>query len=161
MKKIINLLLPAFLIFSSCQFSKGVKKDIDTGLTSSYNGFAVENIYLSVDGNKITTNTITLGKQLVLIADGVDYYQVKDGKVYPGCRIILTDKTGKELLNLPDAFAEQINGLEKDKATLLTATLTTGSPMLVGETYHLNVRFFDKNKKENEIISNVDLVMKE
>lgn len=161
MKKIINLLLPAFLIFSSCQFSKGVKKDIDTGLTSSYNGFAVENIYLSVDGNKITTNTITLGKQLVLIADGVDYYQVKDGKVYPGCRIILTDKTGKELLNLPDAFAEQINGLEKDKATLLTATLTTGSPMLVGETYHLNVRFFDKNKKENEIVSNVDLVMKE
>lgn len=157
----MNLLLPVLFIFSSCQFSKGVKKDLVTGLTSSYNGFAVENIYLSVDGNKLNTNIIALGKQVVLIADGVDYYEVKDGKVYPGCRIILTDKAGKEILNLPDAFAEQTNGLEKDKAASLSATLTTGSPMQAGETYHLNVRFFDKNKKENEIVSNVDLVMKD
>ena len=31
-------------------------------------------------------------------------------------------------------------------------------PMLAGETYHLKVRFFDKNKKENEIVAEVDLI---
>ena len=156
-------LVATCLTLHSCSggFSKGVKKDLTTGLNSSYNGFAVEDIYLSVDGNKLNTNTIALGKQVELIADGVDYYAVKDGKVYPGCRIILTDKAGKEILNLPDAFAEQTNGLEKDKAASLRATLNTGSPMQVGETYHLSVRFFDKNKKESEIVSNVDLMMKE
>ncbi|WP_462221385.1 hypothetical protein [Ferruginibacter sp.] len=141
-------------------FSKGVKKDLSTGLTSSYNGFAVDDIYLAVDDNKLSTNKIALGKKVELIADGVDYYQLKDGKVNPGCRIILTDKAGKEILNLPDAFAEQA-ALDKSKAASLKATLTTGSPMLAGETYHLNVQFFDKNKKESEIVSDVDLVMKE
>ncbi len=146
---------------NSCNFSKGIKKDLSTGLTSSYNGFAVADIYLTVDNTKLSSNKISLGKEVVLVADGVDYYQLKDGKVYPGCRIILTDKSGKEILNLPDAFADQINGQAKNKAGLLNATLTTGSPMQVGETYHLNVRFFDKNKKESEIISDVDLQMKE
>lgn len=61
-------------------------------------------------------------------------------------------------MNLPDAFAEQAP-LDKTKAVLLKATLTTGSPMQVGEVYHLYVRFFDKNEKENEIISAVDVVM--
>ncbi len=152
------------IMFSLCScsggFSKGVKKDLSTGLTSSYNGFAVEDIYLAVDDNKLSTNKITLGKQIELIADGVDYYQVKDGKVNPGCRIILTDKAGKEILNMPDAFAEQ-PALDKTKAAALRAIVTTGSPMQVGESYHLNVRFFDKNKTESEIVSDVDLIMKE
>ncbi len=150
-----------FALYScSGSFSKGVKKDLSTGLTSSYNGFAVADIYLAVDGNKLSTNKISLGKELMLIADGVDYYEVKDGKVNPGCTIILTDKAGKELLNLPDAFAEQ-GTLDKTNAASLKATITTGSPMQVGETYHLRVRFFDKNKKESEIVSDVDVVMKE
>ncbi|WP_462255026.1 hypothetical protein [Ferruginibacter sp.] len=150
------------LTLCSCSggFSKGVKKDLSTGLTSSYNGFAVDDIYLTVDDTKISSNKITLGKKVELIADGVDFYEVKDGKVNPGCRIILTDKVGKELLNLPDAFAEQA-ALDKTKAASLKAIVTTGNPMQVGETYHLNVRFFDKNKTESEIVSDVDLVMKE
>ncbi len=139
-------------------FSKGVKKDLSTGLTSTYNGFAVADIYLVVDDNKLSGNKIALGKKIELIADGVDYYEAKDGKVSPGCLIILTDKAGKELLNLPDAFAEQ-PALDKDKAASLKATITTGNPMEVGETYHLYVRFFDKNKKESEIVSDVDVVM--
>lgn len=142
-------------------FSKGVKKDFNTGLSANYNGFTISDIYLTVDDIKLSSNKISLGKEVKLIADGVDYYQVKDGKVFPGCRIILTDKTGGEILNIPDALADQANGLAKDKAGLLNATLTTGSPMQVGETYHLNVRFFDKNKQENEIVCDVDLIMKE
>ncbi len=160
--KVKNFLIAAIIILYSCSggFSKGVKKDLSTGLSTSYNGFAVEDIYLAVDDKKLSGNKIVLGKKVELIADGVDFYGVKDGKVNPGCRIILTDKTGKELLNLPDAFAEQA-ALDKTKAASLKATLTTGSPMQVGETYHLNVRFFDKYKNESEIVSDVDLMMKE
>jgi hypothetical protein len=160
MKQKISLIaIFAMLIVTSCHFSKGVKKDLSTGLSTSYNGFAVEEVYLSVDGVKLSSNKIALGKEIHIIADGVDYYEEKEGKVFPGCSIILTDKTGKEILNLPDAFSDLSNGVDAAKAKALTATINTGSPMIVGETYHIKTRFFDKNNTSNEIISNVDVVM--
>ena len=150
------------LIFSSCNFSKGVKKDLSTGLSASYNGLALEDIYLTdAKGNRLSNNQISLGSKLDVVATGVDYFVEKDGKVFPGCSILLTDKTGKEILNLPDAFAEMKEGAIIAEAKTLQASLNTGDPMLVGETYHLSVRFFDKNKKENEIVANVDLLMKQ
>jgi hypothetical protein len=156
-----NMLIAAIAItlFTSCNFSKGVKKDLTTGLSTSYNGFAIGEVYLTVDENKITTNKIVMGKVVNIIADGIENYTIKDGKVYPGCTITLTDKAGKEIVNVADAFADMNAGVDKDKASLLTATLNTGNPMQVGETYHIKARFFDKQNKESEILSNVDIVM--
>jgi hypothetical protein len=147
------------LLFNACNFSKGIKKDISTGLTTSYNGFAVEDVYLTVDGNKLNNNKVTLRKEINIVANGIENYAEKDGKVFPGCSILLTDKAGKEILNLADAFADMKNGVEVNKANVLNATLNTGSPMIVGETYHLKTRFFDKEKKESEIVSDIDIDM--
>jgi hypothetical protein len=148
-----------FSIFNSCNYSKGVKKDFNTGLSASYNGFAINDIYLTTGEKRLSNNKISLGQKIFLTATDIDNFIEINGKVFPGCTIILTDKTGKEILNLPDAFSEMINGTTKAEAKTLQATLTTGEPMVVGETYHLNVRFYDKNKKENEINANVDLVV--
>ena len=156
------LLLSLLLAIASCQFSKGVKKDLKTGLSASYNGFALDDIYLTdTKGTRLSDNKISLGSPLAVVATGVDYFVEKEGRVFPGCTIILTDKTGKEILNLPDAFADMKDGYIVADAKVLSASLNTGDPMIVGEIYHLNVRFFDKNKKESEIISNVDLLVKE
>ncbi len=151
-----------FLILTACgggSFSKGVKKDITTGLNSSYNGFAVDDIYLTDDkGNKLTSNQVTLGNALLLVASGVENYKLVNGKAYPGCTIILTDKNKKEILNLPDAFASLSDGLPAAEATELKATLTTGAPMLAGETYQLYVHFFDKQNPTSVITSTVELL---
>lgn len=159
-----SLLLLSFLsiLFYSCQFSKGVKKDLNTGLTASYNGFSMDDIFLTNgDRNRLSNNKIVLGTKLLVIATGVTHYVEKNGRVFPGCTIILTDKNKKELLNLPDAFEDMKEGTLAKQAETLQAQLATGSPMVVGETYHLSVRFFDKNKKENEIVANVDIVVNE
>ncbi len=149
-------------VFSSCSFSKGVKKDLNTGLSTAYNGFALDDIYLTdTKGSRLANNKISLGTPLALVATGIANFEEKDGKVFPGCSILLTDKTGKEILNLPDAFAEMKEGTTAAEAKTLQASLSTGDPMVVGETYHLYVRFYDKNKKESEIVANVDLLMKE
>ena len=153
-------LLCLLFVITSCQFSKGVKKDLNTGLSANYNGFAIDDIYLADEnGNRLSNNKITLGSKVLVVATGVDYFSEKDGKVFPGCRIVLVDKNKKEILNLPDAFADMTNGTTEAEAKTLQASLNTGEPMVIGETYHLSVRFFDKNKKENEIVSNVDLVV--
>ncbi len=155
-----QILIALFAIaLYSCNFSKGVKKDLSTGLSTSYNGFAVEDVYLTVDGSKLSSNKVSLGKEILVVANGVENFEEKNGKVFPGCSILLTDKAGKEILNLADAFADMKDGVETSKANVLNATLNTGSPMVVGETYHLKTRFYDKLKAESEIISNVDLVM--
>lgn len=149
------------LTFSSCTFSKGVKKDLATGLSTSYNRLTINDIYLADEsGNRLGDNKITMGSKLAVVATGVDYFAEKDGKVFPGCTILLSDKSGKEILNLPDAFSEMVNGTTAEEAKILQASLNTGEPMAVGETYHLKIRFYDKNKKESEIVANVDLLMK-
>ena len=159
-----HFIIPVFvlLMIVSCQFSKGVKKDLSTGLTASYNGFSMDDIFLTDgDKNKLSSNKITLGTKLLVIATGVNHYAEKNGRAFPGCTIILTDKNKKELLNLPDAFEDMNEGTPSNEAETLQAQLNTGEPMLPGETYHLAVRFFDKNKKENEIVANVDIVVNE
>ena len=161
--RILKYFLPALIcsIITSCSagFSKGVKKDLGTGLTASYNGFTLNDIYVVMDGKKASSNKIPMGKKIYVEAAGVDFYEVVDGKVFPGCSIILTDKAGKELINLPDAFADMNEGLDAKDASMLDASLNTGEPMQVGETYTLKVRFYDKKKKENEIVAQVELVM--
>jgi len=156
------LSIAALFFFCSCQFSKGVKKDLATGLSASYNGLALEDIYLmNESGNRLGHNTIKLGAKVFLVANGVDYFTLKGDKVFPGCQIILTDKDKKEILSLPDAFANMSNGTSAAEAKVLQASLSTGQPMVSGETYHLFVRFYDKNDKDKSILSDVDLVMQE
>jgi predicted small secreted protein len=161
--KRITVLAITVVCFSicSCNFSKGVKKDLSTGLSISYNGFAVEDAYLADgDGNRISSNTITMGSKVSVMASGVNYFEEKNGKVFPGCSILLTDKNKKEVLNLADAFSGMTDGTTAAEARLLRASVNTGDPMVAGETYHLHIRFFDKNKKDNEIAGDVDLLMK-
>ena len=162
MKRITVLAIAIVCIsICSCNFSKGVKKDLSTGLSISYNGFAVEDAYLADgDGRRISNNNITMGSKVSVMASGVDYFEEKNGKVFPGCSILLTDKNKKEILNLADAFSGMTDGTTAAEARLLRASLNTGDPMIVGETYHLHIRFFDKNNKNNEIVGDVDLLMK-
>lgn len=157
--KFITVLIA--VVFFSCSggFSKGVKKDLGTGLTASYNGFSLEDIYIVIDGKKATNNKIPLGKKIYVEAAGVDMYEIVNGKVFPGCSIVLTDALGKELLNLPDAFSDLEKGIDVKDANVLDASLNTGEPMEVGKTYTLKIRFFDKKNKEKEILVQVELKM--
>lgn len=159
MKHLSLLMLTGIVLLTSCHFSKGVKKDLSTGLSASYNGFSIDDIYLAKEDTRLNSNIIPLGSKINITVTGVDNFTVKNGKVFPGCTIILTNKAGKEILNLPDAFADMVNGTTAAEAKTLLATLTTGEPMAAGETYHLKTRFFDKNKKENEIVADIDLLV--
>jgi hypothetical protein len=159
--KINYFIVVACIALAACSggFSKGVKKDLRTGLSTSYNGLGLEDIYLVIDGAKASGNKIPLGKKLIVEATGVDLYKEEQGKVFPGCTIVLTDKSGKELLNIADAFEELNRGTNAAEAKVLDATLNTCEPMEVGQTYILKVRFYDKKNKTSEIVAQAELVM--
>lgn len=153
----------SLILFSSClsNTGAGIKKDLNTGLVANYKGLVIDDIYLAdADGNRLSSTSIALGSKINITATGVSNFTESAGIVYPGCTIILTDKSGNQILNLPDAFAGLTDGTTAGEAKILQASLNTGDPMLVGETYKLHIQFFDKKNKANTIIADVDLLMK-
>ena len=161
MKRLSIPVVLTLLFGMSCNFSQGVKKDLNTGLTTNYKGFRIDDCFLADEaGNKLSSNKVDMGTTLFIVATGVSNYKEKNGRVYPGCKVVLTDASGKELLNLPDAFADMKDGFKPEEATRLSARLSTGDPMQKGGNYNLKAVFFDKENKESLIVSEVKLEMK-
>jgi len=152
----------AIIVLAGCNFSVGTKKDFNTGLKVSYNGFAIDNAYLvNAAGKPLNTNKIPLDSGFAIQVTGVENYTLKNGKAYPGCELQIWDNTGKSLGTAPDLMADIAkNGLEPRVATVLSATLTLHEPFKRGQTYRIAARFFDKENKKNEIKTDVNVVLK-
>jgi len=165
MKKTFILNVFAFILsvilLAGCQFSTEVKKDLKTGLTTSYNGFKVRDVFLSnFIAQRLPSNKIPLNSTFLIIATGVENYTLKNGRAYPGCEITIKDKTGKVMGHIDDAMADVKNGLMPETVTTLSARATLRQPPFVkGETYHVTVRFFDKQNSKNKINADIDIVV--
>lgn len=157
--------IPSILIITAtmlwaCNFSTETKKVSSTGLTYEYKGFSVKEVVLTGSNNvAMSTNEIQLGKPVVIVVRGLSNYELKEEKAFPGFTISVTDKGGASVLDSPDLF-EGSDGFSAADASVLRGTFTAIDPLKVGATYHVKVRVWDKNKPENELIAEVDLVVK-
>lgn len=152
------MLLIGCVLLAAC--SKGIKKDLTTGLTTSYNGFAVEEILLVDSADQTLTSTqVPLDSRFSIVMQGIANYELKDAKAFPGLSMQVTDKQGNAIINEADLFGGS-EGYSEQDASVLRATVTVGSPMQSGETYHCKVRVFDKNKAESEIVCELDFSVK-
>ncbi len=171
MKK-INLLLVLFLLsvlFHACgggsdksgfSFSKGVKKDLSTGTTTTYSGFDVDEIYIvGAEDKQLSNNEIPLDTKFSIVYEGVENYTLKEGRAFPGLSLEVTDASGNFILNEADLFSGSEEGYSAEDASVLRGSITVGTPMVAGETYHAKIRVFDKNS-EAEIISELDFKVK-
>lgn len=151
----------AWLVLAACSFSKGVKKDLTTGLSTSYNGFSVESISLVGDNDQsISTKEVPMDSKFAIVFEGIANYELKEEKAFPGLSILVTDTKGTSIINEADLFASSTDGYSSEDASVLRATVTVGSPMEPGQTYHCKIRVFDKNKAESEIVSELDFTVK-
>ena len=162
MKKqhIITLLVFAnLLITGACNFSKGAKTDLRTGLSFSYNGFIVKNVLLIDPANKrMTDNKVNLNTSIAITALGLNNYGLKDGMVFPGMMLLVTDKKGTPILKADDLFAGD-QGHPPAAASELRGDITIARPMVTGETYHVKVHIWDKVKADNVLNIDADLVV--
>jgi len=148
------------LIAWSCNFSKGIKTDLVTGITTSYNGFAIEQISV-VDGddNQLSKSEVALDSKFSIVYEGIENYTLKDGKAFPGLSLHVTDAAGNDILNEVDLFASSVDGYSPTDASVLRGSVTVGDPMKAGETYHCKMRVFDKQNPESEIVSELDFTV--
>lgn len=146
-------------ILAGCNFSAGAKKDFSTGLSYSYNGFVVQNVRLIDQANNaMISNKVQLNTEVAITALGIHNYGVKDGKAFPGMLLLVTDSTGKPVINVADLFADN-QGYPPERATELRGTITVAKPMAAGQTYHVKMHIWDKVTAGNEVNAETDLVV--
>lgn len=155
-KFISAALILVIVIASSCKrpaVSVGIKKDFNTGMSSSYSGMEPGKTFLVMNNEILHHTDIPLGESFMLVNDGVKGLEVKDGKVRVGCSLLITDQQNKILMQENDLFAGHDEFPEKE-AKMLKCTVNTGAPMKWEEHYTVAVVFWDKNsnsKIENKV----------
>jgi hypothetical protein len=163
MKKysLFTLLLTLLTILNGCNFSKGAKTDLMTGLTTTYNGFSVENVSLvDQDDQSLSGNEVDMDTRFSIVYEGIGNYTLSNDKAMPGLSLQVTDADGNYILNAEDLFADNSDGFSAEDASVLRGTVTVGNPMKSGEKYHCKIRVFDKNNAEAEIVSELDFTVK-
>lgn len=155
-----TFLTASTLLLWSCNFSVGTKKDFGTGLSYNYNGFAVDDVVLvGPDNTVMNSNEVLMNTKVGIVVRGLRHYELKDEKAYPGIMLSVTDKSGIAVIDEADLFANS-EGYSTEDASVLRGTVTVGDPMKAGETYHMKMRVWDKNKPENELTAEVDIAVK-
>lgn len=123
--------------------SVGIKKDLSTGLTSTYKNMEPEKVFLVMNDEVLNHTDIPLGEKFFVINENVEGLKEKEGKVSVGCSLKITDSKGKILLDEKDLFQGE-DVFKTEDARMLRCTVTTGSPMEWEEKYEVLVRFWDK-----------------
>ncbi len=145
----------------SVGFSKGVKADLSTGAKTTYNGFAIENIYVvDAEDNQLSDNEVSLDSKFSIVFEGIENYTLKEGKAFPGLSMEVTDEAGSFILNESDLFSTNTEGFEPETASVLRGTVTVGNPMEAGKTYQCKIRVFDK-QSDAEIVTTLEFKVKE
>ncbi|MFQ5334643.1 MAG: hypothetical protein ACE5DN_01070 [Flavobacteriales bacterium] len=147
--------IPLLMLLTAC--SAGVQKDLSTGLNVVNKNLTYEKSYISNNGEVLNSSAVSIGSKLKLMLEGVDGFKVENGKAFPGCSIVVTDKDGNNIMEYEDLF-EQYNetGANAQDVTVLNSSLTIGDPMQAEQNYKWTTRFWDK-KGEGEIITNIEL----
>jgi hypothetical protein len=151
----------ALVLLVGCSFSKGTKKDLTTGLSTSYNGFAIDDIAIVGDGDKaLSSGTVPMNSKFAIVFQGIENYTLKNDKAFPGLAITVTDSKGTEIMKEADLLAGSAEGYSSTDASVLRGAITVASPMVVGQSYHCTIRVFDKNNPTSEIVSELDFTVK-
>ena len=157
MKKPLLLFALVAIIFSAC--SVGVNKDLTTGLSYSYNGLSVDKVsFVGPDNTIKGDNVVPVNSSVAILMEGLRGFVLKDEKASPGLMLQVKDSDGKAIIDESDLFGAQTYS-EAD-ASVIRGSVTVGNPMKAGETYHVTMRVWDKNKEDNEITAEIDIVVR-
>ena len=142
MKFIIFLIVVSLATFS-CDFKKSFNKDLETGLTTSGDGLDCEDVYISVDEEKINRNSFIYGEDVYLNFQGIEGFTKEGENVFPGMELFVTNKAGEKILFEKDLYADYSDGVNLSPLQL-NANLTVADPIHSKNDYTLFLKIWDK-----------------
>jgi hypothetical protein len=141
MKFIIFLVVVSLATFS-CDFKKSFNKDLVTGLTTSGDGLDCEDVYISVDEEKISRNSFIYGEDVYLNFKGIEGFT----------------KAGEKILFEKDLYADYPDGVNLSPLQL-NANLTVADPIHSKNDYTLFLKIWDK-KGDGTFTAEMDFSVK-
>lgn len=142
MKKEFSILFILALL-AECQFSRSVKKDFLSGITSTGKNISCEDVYVTVNNEKKTGNTFIYGETFVINFSNVTGLEKTGDKVFPEMIMTVVNSTGDTLFRTGDLTSEYPDGISLSPLTL-TANLTVAAPIKSKGEYKLTVNISDK-----------------
>lgn len=156
MKNVVSVLILTTIFCISCNFSKGVKKDLKTGLIYSYNGLKVESVTALDSYQKaLSSNKLPEGSVLYLLMSNVENYTAVEGKAYFGCSLKVTDTDGNVVFSNDDLYKDT-DGIDINNAHNPVVSVRLVNPIVAG-TYMVETHFYDKKKPENVIDTKIEI----
>lgn len=144
------------LSFSSCDFNKSITKDLKTGMITRGDGLSSDNVYLTVNEEKVNRNTFTYGEKLVVYFENMKGFNRLDNLAFPGMRLSVTNDFGDTLLHSDDAYANQRGGFEYTPLTL-SANVGLVEPVHSGDVITFSVYIWDKKDPARTFSVKMDL----
>jgi len=138
-----------FLIFpvlGSCQFSKSVKKDLVSELSSTGSIISCADVYITVDDEKTTRNSFIYGETFYLNFSDVTGLTKENGTVFPGMNMSVINASGDTLMKTGDLISNYPDGMNFTPL-LLTADLTVAAPIKSGGKYTVVINIRDRKGK--------------
>ncbi len=143
---IVVLLCTLFSFDSTAQTKTGIKKDINSGLVTTYQGLEPAEIEMVMNEEVIHHHDIPLGEKFVIRNKNVKGFVVKNGKVSVGCSLTFCDSKGKKVLDIAGLFKGK-DLFKLEDMNNLKCTINTGDPMDWEKMYTVQVTYWDKYGK--------------
>lgn len=137
------LLALSFLFTVSCDFSKSVYKDLQTGMVIKGDGLSCEEVYLTIGEETIHRNTFTYGEKLNLNFNNIEGFERLGNHVFPGMNLSVVSQNGDTMIYNQDLYAGLTDGTDHTPL-LLTSDVVLADPIHSNETYTLFIRIWDK-----------------
>jgi hypothetical protein len=142
--KIVILLLT--LTLGACNFSKSVKVDLLSGLTTSGDNISCDDVYLTVNGQKVNRNVFTYGEEFYLNFNKIEGFKRENDRVFPKMDLVVTSSAGDTLLVSEDMYKNYPEGINLSPL-LLQSNVTVADPIHSNGDYTLAVMIHDKKDK--------------
>ncbi len=147
------------VLAGGCWLACGTKTDLSTGMMTKSSRISCSGATVALDGIKLASNEVPMGKKIVLHYDGVTGFKKLNGRVFPGVSMSVIDPNVGPIGEYADLFKEYAaGGMEPKKAGRISVTLMTGKPMKTRAEYIWKVRVWDR-KGTGEIVSEMKIKM--
>lgn len=142
MKTKISLLLFAMTL-TACNFSKSAKIDLITGLTTTGDLISCDDIYLTVNEQKVNSSTFTYGDEFLLNFNNIEGFTRENERVFPGMDLYVTGLAGDTLLVSKDLYKNYPDGINL-ASLMLQSKIIAATPIHSNGEYTLFVKIWDK-----------------
>jgi hypothetical protein len=144
--KNLPVILLLVLLTVGCNFSKSVKLDLLTGLTTKGDGISCEDVRIYTGNGTVSTNTFNYGEVINIDFSQLQGLKMENDRFFPGMELYVTNSAGDTILGNKDMYSQYDNGI-KLSPLVLSANITAAKPVVSGGEYKLYIRIWDKKGK--------------